>query len=194
MKRLLLALGLTVLASPAFAHLPPGEYGSFAAGLTHPLFGLDHVLAMVAVGLWASLIGGKALWIVPCAFVVTMLAGFGVALLDLSLPMVEPMIMASTIVLGLIVAVALRLPAVICAAIVAVFALFHGYAHGAELGDAGALRFALGFGLATALLHAVGIGLGLIVGRPGTALGSSHAIARGLGVLTAVAGAALVLS
>ena len=76
MKRTLPILALTLAASPAFAHLPPGEYGSFLAGVTHPIFGLDHVLAMIAVGLWAAQIGGRAVWLVPTAFVLTMIAGF----------------------------------------------------------------------------------------------------------------------
>ena len=193
MKRLLLATGLTLLASPAFAHLPPGDYGSLAAGFSHPLFGLDHILAMVAVGLWAFLLGGRALWMVPSAFVVAMLAGFALAMVHVPLPMVEPMILASTIVLGLIVAVALRLDTAVCAAIVGVFALFHGYAHGGELGNAGALRFAVGFAVATALLHAAGSGLGILVGRFGKSSGSGDILSRGLGALTAAAGVALVL-
>ena len=194
MKRLLPALGLSVLGTPALAHLPPGEYGSLAAGFSHPLFGLDHILAMIAVGLWASVLGGRALWAVPAAFVATMIVGFALALLGAPLPMVEPMILASSVVLGLVVAMALRLDLGLCMALVGAFALFHGHAHGAELGQAGALRFGLGFALATALLHAAGVGLGLLVGRLGRRLGTSgDLVARGLGGATAVAGLALAV-
>ncbi|MCB2099279.1 MAG: HupE/UreJ family protein [Rhodobacterales bacterium] len=185
---------MSVLPTPALAHLPPGEYGSFAAGFSHPLFGLDHILAMVAVGLWASQQGRRALWVVPAAFVALMLAGFGLALLAVPLPAVEPMILASTIVLGLVVAMAVKLDLRLCAALVGLFALFHGHAHGGELGAAGAATFSLGFALATALLHGAGVGLGLLVGRMGPLMGTSGlAVSRGLGALTAGAGLILAL-
>lgn len=194
MRRSLIALLFTAIATPALAHLPPGEYGSLAAGFSHPLYGLDHILVMVVVGLWASMLGGKALWTVPGAFVAAMVVGFGLALANVPLPMVEPMILASTIALGLVVAMAVRLDVRICAAIVALFAVFHGHAHGGELGAAGALRFALGFVLATALLHGAGIATGLLVGRSGVRLGETgHLVTRVLGAGTAVAGAALIV-
>ena len=187
MRALSAAAALALLASPAAAHLPHGQYGSLAAGFTHPLFGLDHVLAMVAVGLWASLIGGRAMLGVPAAFVGAMAVGFGLALGGVPMPAVEPAILASTIVLGLAVAAALRLDAALVAFVVAAFGLFHGHAHGGELGGAGALRFGLGFVLATALLHAAGVALGLGLGRLG------RWPARGLGALTAAAGLALAV-
>lgn len=194
MKRILPALGLSLLATPAFAHLPPGQYGSVAAGLSHPLFGLDHVLAMVAVGLWASQLGGRALWAVPASFVGMMLVGFLLALVALPLPFVEPMVLASTVALGLAVAAALRTDVRLCAALVGLFAVFHGHAHGGELGEAGALSFALGFAVATAALHAGGLGLGLVVGRIDRALRlGGDPLARLLGGATAFAGVALSL-
>jgi urease accessory protein len=194
MKRLLLAFCLIPLATPAFAHLPPGEYGSFAAGFSHPLFGLDHILAMVAVGLWASVLGKRALWIVPSTFVSIMLVGFVLALLQVPLPFVEPMILASTIVLGLVVAMAVRLDVRLCAGLVGLFALFHGHAHGGELAEAGAAQFGLGFVLATALLHGVGVGLGLLVARIGQRVGTSgDVVSRGLGAFTALAGVAIAI-
>ncbi|TDL81176.1 HupE/UreJ family protein [Palleronia sediminis] len=165
MKRLLPVLFLGLTATPGLAHVPAGSYGSFAAGFTHPLFGLDHLLAMVAVGLWAGLLGGRAVWAVPAAFVVVMVAGFALALGGAALPVVEPMILASTVVLGLAIAFAIRLDLRVCAAIVGVFALFHGFAHGTELGGAGALRFGAGFVLATVVLHAVGVAAGIAAGR-----------------------------
>lgn len=189
MKRLTAALIFTAFASPALAHLPPGEYGSFAAGFSHPLFGFDHILAMATVGLWASVIGGKALWIVPGAFVGAMVVGFGLALSGVALPAVEPMIVASTIALGLAVALAVRLDIRVCAAFVALFAVFHGHAHGGELGEAAAARFGVGFMIATVLLHVSGIGLGMLLAR----LGARHMLARALGAGAAVAGIALAV-
>lgn len=194
MKRLLLALCLTLTASPALAHLPAGDYGSFAAGFSHPLFGLDHILAMVVVGLWASMLGGRAMWIVPSAFVSVMVVGFGLAHLGVSLPMVEPMILASTVVLGLLVAMTARLDARAGAMVVAFFALFHGHAHGAELGEAGALHFGLGFALATAALHGIGIAMGTLIERGSRMLGlAGNFLTRSLGALTVLGGLGLAM-
>jgi urease accessory protein len=186
----ILALATVAFAAttaPAFAHLNPAEHGSFMAGFSHPLFGLDHILVMVAVGLWAAQIGGRALWCVPLAFVATMAVGFGLAVAGIDLPFVEPAILASVVALGLLVAMAVRLDTAMSMAIVAVFALFHGHAHGGELGAAGALPFGVGFVIATALLHAAGIGLGLGIAR----LSGSGIVARIIGGLTALAGLAL---
>jgi len=179
-----LAAAVILLAAsvvPAFAHLNPAEHGSLMAGVSHPLFGADHILAMVAVGLWAVLLAGRlgrdtdltaestanhrALWLVPAAFVGAMALGFAAALFNLPLPFVEPAILASVIVIGLLTAVALKVPAGLAMAMVGFLAFFHGHAHGGELGAAGALAFCIGFALSTALLHAAGIGLGLGLGR-----------------------------
>ena len=176
---------MTMAASPAFAHLDPAAHGSLMAGISHPLFGADHILAMVAVGIWASQIGGRAFWAVPVAFVSMMALGFGLAVAGMSLPFVEPAILASVIGLGLLVAAAIRLPVAASAAVVGIFALFHGHAHGGELGSAGALPFGLGFLAATAALHGTGLALGLGVSRLGPAL------ARILGIATVVGGAAI---
>ncbi len=165
-KRLALSLSLlSFSAAPAFAHLNPAEHGSLLAGVSHPLFGADHILAMVAVGLWAALLGGRALWLVPSAFVGTMALGFAAALASAPLPFVEPVILASVVVIGLLAAVALKVPTSAGMAIVGFFAFFHGHAHGGELGSAGALSFGIGFALSTVLLHATGVGLGLGIGR-----------------------------
>ncbi|NKC50377.1 HupE/UreJ family protein [Ochrobactrum cytisi] len=166
MKRtsLLIAVLLSLMASPALAHLNPAEHGSFAAGFTHPS-GADHILAMVAVGLWASMLGGRALVVVPLSFVGVMLLGFVAALSGVTLPYVEPIILASVIVLGLLVAMAFRASTLTAALIVGFFAFFHGYAHGGEIGSAAFLSYGAGFALATALLHAAGIGVGLAAGR-----------------------------
>ncbi len=160
---------LLILAAgtvPASAHLDPGEHGSFLAGFSHPLSGADHILAMVAVGLWAALLaharGGRAPWLVPTAFVGTMLAGFGAALLGLPLPFAEPAILASVVVIGLLAAIALRVPTAAAMAMVGFFAFFHGHAHGGEIGEAGAWSYAAGFAAATAILHAAGLAAGLL--------------------------------
>lgn len=187
-----LALIAVAGATPALAHLSPEDHGSFLAGLTHPLFGLDHILAMVAVGLWAAMLGGPAVVIVPAAFVATMIVGFGMAMAGIGLPFVEPVILASVVVLGLVIAAAVRLPAAGGAILVGAFALFHGHAHGAELGVATAAPYLAGFALSTALLHCAGIALGLMLGA-GYELDATRGrlIARTLGGATALAGLAL---
>lgn len=165
-KTTVLAAGAMALTtSPAFAHLNPAEHGSFAAGFTHPLSGADHILAMVAVGLWAAMLGGRALVVVPAAFVSVMLLGFVAALLGMPLPFVEPVILASVVVLGLMVALALPVSPVVGAIIAGFFAFFHGHAHGGEIGSATFLSYAAGFAFATVLLHAAGMGIGLATGR-----------------------------
>jgi urease accessory protein len=170
LKRIVVATALLgASAAPAFAHLSPAEHSSLMAGVSHPLFGLDHVLAMVAVGLWAALLGQnenrRALWLVPAAFVGTMCLGFAAALFALPLPFVEPVILASVVVIGLLAAIALNVPTGLAMAMVGFFAFFHGHAHGGELGSAGALTFGIGFALSTAALHLSGIALGLGLGR-----------------------------
>ena len=190
-KRLSLAVAMsTVAAVPAFAHLDPLEHGSIAAGLSHPLFGADHVLAMVAVGIWAAQIATdpnrrQALWLVPAAFVAMMVLGFGLAVAGAPLPFVEPAILASVMGLGLLVALAVHVPVSASAAVVGIFALFHGYAHGGELGSAAALQFGLGFAVATAFLHLIGVGLGMTTARLAPAIG------RIAGAATALAGLSL---
>lgn len=178
---------LAASAAPAFAHLNPAEHGSFAAGFSHPLFGLDHILAMVAVGLWAALLGGRSVWLVPTAFVGTMMAGFAAALAGLGLPFVEPVIAASVVVIGLLALVALQVPTIVGMVMVGFFAFFHGYAHGGEMGEAGAWSFGAGFAIATGLLHAVGVGIGAGAGR--LAGGSAgRLLTRLAGGLTALGG------
>ena len=183
-KRSLLALAISAAATmPAFAHLDPGEHGSFAAGFTHPLFGTDHILAMVAVGLWAAMQGGRAVWAVPAAFVGTMALGFAAAIGGMPLLFVEPVILASVVFLGIGVALALPVPTVAVAALVGFFAFFHGHAHGGELGDATAWEYAVGFVVATIVLHAAGIGAGYALNRFG-----AKALTRIAGAATALGG------
>lgn len=190
-KLSLAAAALAATTLPAFAHLNPEEHGSFMAGFSHPLFGADHILVMIAVGIWAAQIATSTdkrsvLLIVPAAFVGTMAIGFLLALSGIELPFVEPAILASVIALGLLVAMATRVPASAAAAIVGIFALFHGHAHGGELGSAGALQFGVGFVIATALLHVAGIALGLGIAKLGTVA------PRIVGGITALAGLSLV--
>lgn len=189
LRRTTLAVGLLIAGStPVFAHAGPMEHGSFIAGFMHPLSGIDHILVMVAIGLWAALIGGRAIWLVPCAFVATMVVGLLLALGGLELPLVEPMILASVTVLGLFVAFAWKLQAAFAMTLAAFFALFHGYAHGGEMGSAWVLTYGLGFTLATALLHLVGIGFGSFIG-------SRHLLtARLAGIGTAFTGLWLAFS
>lgn len=147
-------------AGPAWAHSE--VYGSgFSAGFMHPLSGLDHVLAMLAVGLWGAQLGQPALWLLPVAFPLVMALGGVAGIVGLPLPGVEVGIVASVIALGAAVAWAKRPPLVVAAALVSAFAVFHGYAHGAELpGQAGPLGYSAGFVTATGLIHLAGIGLG----------------------------------
>ncbi len=184
------AIAFVASSAPAFAHLDPAEHGSLMAGISHPLSGLDHILVMIAVGLWAAQVGGRALWAVPGSFVATMAAGFALAMAGVQLPLVEPAILASVVALGLLVAMAIRMQTVACAAVVGVFALFHGYAHGGELGAAGALPFSAGFIVATALLHVAGIGVGVGANR----LASGPILQRIVGGLAAAAGVALIFN
>ena len=176
-------------SSPALAHTGIEHAVSFASGFAHPWTGLDHMLAMVAVGLWAGLNGGRALWAWPAAFVGVMLAGGALGIAGVPLPLVEPGILASVIVLGLLVLAAARLPVALGAALVAVFALLHGHAHGAELpSGAAAATYAAGFALATALLHALGLGIAHLCRSDRRQL-----IVRGAGAAVAVAGVALAI-
>jgi urease accessory protein len=149
------------IVSPALAHTGVGQPNSFACGIAHPLNGTDHILAMVTVGLWGVVAGGPAIWIWPITFVSTMLAGFAAATLGLSVPFVEPVIWSSVIILGVFVALRVKTPISVGAVIAGLFAFFHGHVHGAEATAVSVVPYAAGFALATAGLHAAGIGLGL---------------------------------
>jgi urease accessory protein len=164
MKRNVVALiALVAGISPAFAHAGVGSTASFAAGVAHPLGGLDHIAVMVAVGLWAALKGNRALWVWPATFVGVMLIGGALGLAHVPVPFVEPAILASVVALGLLVALAVDLPLWVGAAAIAVFAIFHGHAHGSEVAEnVGGVEYMAGFALATATLHAVGVAPALI--------------------------------
>lgn len=158
------AAALLLVSSMTFAHPGHEHTSSFMSGLSHPLGGLDHLLAMLAIGLWASSMKGRALWAVPTAFVLTMLAGGGLALAGLNLPFVEQGILLSVIVLGILVFAAKRLSFIACVAVAGSFALFHGAAHGVEMPvNANSAHYALGFAIATGGLHALGLGLGQLM-------------------------------
>lgn len=165
-KASLLAAGGMAVAGAAQAHTGVGATAGFAAGVTHPIFGLDHLLAMVAVGLWAGLQGGRALWAVPAAFVGAMVLGGAFAMTGGAIPAVEIGIAGSVLALGALVAWNPRLHTGVAMAIVAGFAVFHGHAHGTEMpAAASGLVYGLGFALATAALHGAGIGLGHLVNK-----------------------------
>jgi len=149
----------------AFAH-PGHDVSGFAAGLIHPFSGMDHLLAMVAVGLWAAQGGGQKVWQLPAAFIVMLAAGAVIATQWPSLPMVEAGIATSVLALGLVIALSLQLPALYSVAITTLFGLLHGYAHGLELPQSVAPAvYALGFLAATAILHLVGITMGVVMRR-----------------------------
>lgn len=161
-----LILGLALFALTPFlaqAHIVPGEANGFTSGLNHPLHGLDHILAMVAVGLWAAQLGGRSLWLVPATFVGLMTVGGALGMLGVHVPMVEAGILLSVLVLGLLVAAKARLPLILSLSVTGLFAIFHGHAHGTEIPMAASgISYAVGFVLATAALHACGIGMGLL--------------------------------
>jgi urease accessory protein len=150
-------------AMPALAHVQEGQAAGFFTGLRHPVSGLDHVLAMVAVGLWGAQLGAPAIWLLPVTFPMVMAFGGFLGLLGVPLPGVEVGIAASAILLGTMVAKEARPPLGLAAAMVAFFAVFHGHAHGTELpsGQSG-LTYSIGFVVATGCLHATGIGIGVI--------------------------------
>ncbi|HYA37278.1 MAG TPA: HupE/UreJ family protein [Candidatus Methylomirabilis sp.] len=169
MKRgyqILTALAALLAANAAQAHIISAQGAGFAAGFAHPFSGLDHLLAMVAVGLWAAQLGGRARWIVPLAFMGAMAAGAALALAGVQLPAVESGIASSVMMLGLLIALAARLPTLTSAILVGAFAVFHGHAHGTELPQAASeALYGAGFLLATGLLHATGLGLGALMHR-----------------------------
>lgn len=153
-------------ADAAYAHVGHGTAFSLSAGFAHPLNGLDHLLAMFAVGLLAAQLGGRAVWLVPAAFMAAMTGGALSGFAGVSLPGVELGISISIVAIALPVAFALGMPAQLAMAYVGVFAIFHGYAHGAELpANAAAAPYMAGFVLATALIHAAGVGTGVTAAR-----------------------------
>lgn len=175
-------------ASVAQAHTGEGVQGGLVSGFTHPLFGWDHVVAMVAVGLWGVFLGRPALWILPVVFPLVMAFGGAMGVAGMPLPAVEAGIALSGVILGLLVAFGARAPLWAAIAIVGGFAIFHGHAHGTELPDAASpYAYAVGFVVATGLLHLAGIAFGALGNRPW----GSYAV-RAAGLAIAAVGAAFL--
>lgn len=184
--RLLLALAILVFTPTlASAHTGLGHAAGFFHGFEHPIGGIDHVLAMVAVGLFAYVLGGRALWLVPLSFVVMMSFGFALGISQVDMPLVELGIALSSVVIGGIAASGRSMPAAAAMALVGSFAVFHGHAHGSEMPETAAgVTYAMGFVIATALLHLSGLA---------AALGAARVVGRYGKEAAQVAGAALAI-
>lgn len=184
---------LALLAIPtfAFAHTGVGDASGFTHGFAHPISGIDHILAMVMVGLFAYQLGGRSFWLVPSTFVLVMALGGALGAMGVSVPFVETGITLSVVVLGAIVALDVKAPAAVAMGLVGLFAIFHGHAHGAEMPEnAGGIAYAAGFMIATAALHTAGLGIGAAVGRIGVRDGGL--VARIAGGVAAIAGVGLM--
>ncbi len=185
-----ITVAFTLFSEIALAH-QGGVIGGFTSGFTHPILGWDHVIAMVAVGLWGAFLGMPAIWVLPVVFPLVMAFGGALGVLGIPVPSIETGIAVSSIVLGLMVAFAVRPPIWIAAVIVAAFAIFHGHAHGTELpGAANPVTYSLGFVIATGLLHLLGIAFGLLVrwplGKIAVQAGGGVIAVLGVGFLTGV--------
>jgi urease accessory protein len=179
-----------LLPSLAHAHVGVGETGGFFHGSEHPLTGLDHICAMVAVGLWAAQMGGRAIWAVPLSFVTVMALSGTLGMLGIHVPFVETGIVVSVLALRVLLAATVHLPLTASVIAVVLFAIFHGHAHGAEMPEtASGLAYGAGFILATALLNACGLGLGIAIQSL-----TSPAIVRIAGVAIMLCGGYLVLN
>jgi len=185
LNRLLWCAGLSLLlTSQAQAHSAAEIGGGFISGLLHPVLGWDHVAAMVAVGLWGAFLGSPALWLLPVVFPLVMAFGGALGLAGIPIPSVEIGIALSALILGAMILLAARPPLWLAGTIVAVFAIFHGHAHGTELPEAvSPLAYSLGFVIATGLLHLAGIGFGLLVRWP-----SGRIVVRAGGAVIALGG------
>jgi urease accessory protein len=191
--RTLLSLLLIAIPTAAFAHPGHGDAFGFVTGFMHPFGGLDHVLAMVAVGVFAFVLGGRALWLVPLSFIGMMAVGFLLGVGGANLPFVELGVALSSIVIGGVAALGRPMPVAAAMGLVGAFAIFHGFAHGAEMpANAGGLEFVLGFVSATALLHLAGIAAALattrLAGKHGQRLAQLAGAAFVLGGLGVLAG------
>ncbi len=185
MTRLISAALSVAFAAPALAHTGSHDMSGFTAGLAHPFGGFDHVLAMVSVGLFAAMLGGRAIWAVPASFILMMLLGGVLGMTGFVIPAFEIGIAASVIILGAVIAWGRSWPLNAAMAMVGAFAVFHGYAHGAEIPAAsGALSYSIGFALASLILHLSGLtaGLGLLTQLRIARL--SGAVIAGVGVWT----------
>jgi urease accessory protein len=187
--RIGLAAVAALVPSLAFAHVGVSPLHDLIHGFAHPLTGIDHILAMLAVGVFAASLGGRALWTVPLSFMGGMLFGGALGVFGVGLPLVEVGIALSLVVLGAAVAMKWDLPVASAMALVGLFAIFHGHAHGSEMAfDASAATYGAGFVTATGLLHLIGIGIGLGAGS----LRASHRIAQFGGAALAIVGVALL--
>lgn len=189
-----LKMGLVALvaAIPALASAHPGHEhaSSFMTGFMHPMVGLDHLLAMLAIGLWGASLGGRALWAVPVAFVATMLFGGGLVIAGVQIPFIEQGIALSVILIGALLVSAVRFPVVASVSIAGLFAVFHGAAHGVEIPlHTNAMEYGLGFAAATLALHIVGLGFGTTMIRFQTPI-----VTRVTGSLIALAGVFLAIA
>lgn len=192
LRRLSLTALLLACSSMALAHSAGSGASGFMSGLLHPMLGWDHVAAMIAVGLWGALLGRPAMWILPIAFPLVMVLGGTLGVLGIGLPGVEFGIALSALILGALIALAVRLPLVLATVVVGGFAVFHGHAHGTELPAAASpVTYCIGFVLATAMLHLVGMAMGQLLRLPQgnlaiRASGGLIALA-GVGFLTGIA-------
>jgi urease accessory protein len=156
---------LTSSTLPTLAHTGEGISGGFLSGLTHPIFGWDHVVAMVAVGLWGAVLGRQAIWILPIVFPLVMAFGAALGVAGIPVPYIETGIALSGVVLGLLIVFLIKAPIPVAAVLVGLFAIFHGHAHGTELPEAAnPIAYAVGFVIATGLLHLAGILFGTLMG------------------------------
>lgn len=186
--RLLITIPLVLVTSYATAHTGEGINNGFQSGFWHPIMGWDHVVAMVAVGLWGAFLGTPALWLLPVVFPLVMAFGGAMGMMGIPLPAVEVGIALSGIVLGLLVLFAVKAPLWIASVIVGVFAIFHGHAHGTELPNAfSPYGYAAGFVIATGLMHIIGIGIGFL-----TRSSIGTYVVRATGALIAAVGAAFL--
>ena len=179
---------LVTLPSLAFAHPGPHHSVDVWSGFLHPFTGIDHLLAMLAVGLWSVRLGRKAVWVLPAVFPVAMLSGAALGMANVGLPLIEPMIAASVIAMGVAVACGLRMPITAGAVLVSFFAIFHGHAHAAEMPvNSTMASYAVGFVGATVLLHVLGVRLGMWLAQ------TSQAATQIGGTVIALTGAAMLV-
>lgn len=176
-------IALTAITFCSIADAHPGHGSGTMAGIAHPLLGLDHLLAMLAVGVWAAQLGGRAKWLVPASFVALMVLAGSVGMTSIALPMVESGIATSVLLLGLLIAFSVNVTPALGASIVGLFAVFHGYAHGAEMPPLGtSWQYGFGFVLATAALHGLGLLLGRRLHKQGLWLRATGALVAASGV------------
>jgi len=187
----LFLLALAVLfPTAAFAHEGAGVIGGFQSGFLHPITGYDHLLAMLAVGIWGAQMGGRSVWMLPVVFPLVMAVGGFFGAIGVPLPHVELLIALSVLGLGAAIALQWKAPEMIAVAAVGIFAVFHGHAHGAELpGAADPVAYGIGFVVATGLIHLAGIGFGLLLGK------LMHGwVSRAAGAAIAIAGVSFLVS